>query len=355
MRITKISLENFRNYKKIDVNIDADMVLVLGDNAEGKTNFIESIYYLSNLKSFRVNDNLLLKTGEDYFKIEGEYGNDVLQVITQIKPFVRKVYRSNSQKTTRNNWRAFRTVLFEPSDLEMFAAGPSLRRMFLNQTIVQKSSAYAADLVSLDHILKQRGALIGDIISNQTSESQLDFWDEQLAAVGANISSARNEYVEFLRNGFSDEYHNLTDFDSDFDLNYVSQVETFSSNAWLERIRGRREAELRSGLNLIGPHRDDLALIKDGKPNVSNSSRGETRAQVLALKLLQAKWLSDGLNKPVLLLDDVFSELDETRRSRLIKSLKDHQIFITSTEEHHLPDLASSVLILHVKNGEINK
>ena len=118
-------------------------------------------------------------------------------------------------------------------------------------------------------------------------------------------------------------------------------------------LKSHEQAEIRSGQNLIGPHRDDFELQKDEQTSLFNSSRGELRAQILALKLLQADFLDQSNKKPIILLDDVFSELDETRRTRLIENLKGHQIFITSTEEHHLPKLAKDALILKVENNEI--
>ena len=121
----------------------------------------------------------------------------------------------------------------------------------------------------------------------------------------------------------------------------------------LANLKIHEEAEIRSGKNLIGPHRDDFEIFKDGQLNLFNSSRGELRTQILALKLLQAEYLTQTGKKPLILLDDVFSELDEVRRTKLIESLTGHQIFITSTEEHHLPKIANSAQILKVENNEI--
>jgi len=351
--IRKLSLENFRNYKKTEVEINSDLVLVLGNNAAGKTNLIESLYYLSNLKSFRTSDNFLVKSGEDYFKVAGAFDGHKAEAVVQINPVVRRGYKIDDQKLRRLNWNTFRTVLFEPSDLEMFVLGPGSRRKYLNQTLSQKSKVYAADLASLDHVLKQKSALLGEIQKGTADVSGLDFWNEQLADAGLRLSKTRREYLDYIQNKFENIYRSITGFGSQFRIVYKGAESNLNTNEYLNLINSYRDAEVRSGQNLIGPHRDDFTITKDGYLNTDNSSRGELRSQTLTIKLIQAEYLSEDDKRPVILLDDVFSELDEVRRTRLIESLKDHQIFITSTEEHHLPKLSSSAQIIRVDNGQI--
>jgi DNA replication and repair protein RecF len=352
MALTQINLKNFRNYSDAGVDTDADLVLILGPNASGKTNFLESIYFLSRLKSFRAPDNLLVKSQEDYFKIAANYEGKNLEIITQVLPRLGRAYKMDDQKIKKLNWKIFATVLFVPSDLNLFDLGPSLRRKFLDQTLSQTSLQYALDLTALDHILKQRSALFDQIFKQQASIEDLGIWNAELARVSINISRLRVEFVDFLNERLNEVYNSLSDFSSPLSLVYKGTgAETESE--FLEKLGQYQMGEVRSGQNLYGPHRDDFKIEKLGVENIFNSSRGELRSQVLALKLLQAKYLDAHRHKTIILLDDVFSELDETRRSRLISSLEGHQIFITTTEEHHLPKFEGNIRILNVENDQI--
>jgi DNA replication and repair protein RecF len=211
---------------------------------------------------------------------------------------------------------------------------------------------YALDLVTLEHVLKQKIALFGQIMEGRSNKFELEVWNQELARVSVNIARHRKEFIEFLNNNLNETYINLSEFTSVVKIVYKG-VEAQTPEEFLEKLKRYEDAEIRSGQNLYGPHRDDFVIEKDGKENIYNSSRGELRSQILALKLLQAKYLDQHKLHTIVLLDDVFSELDETRRSRLIKSLSGHQIFITSTEEHHLPAFGGDIKILNVEHDQI--
>ncbi|MBI4363547.1 MAG: DNA replication and repair protein RecF [Candidatus Doudnabacteria bacterium] len=356
MQLTKVQLQNFRNYNKAEVNLSSDLVLILGENASGKTNFLESIYYLSTLYSFRAPDSSLTNLQADFFSIKGANQAHEYEVVVEKSPKTRRGLKIDAVKVKKPAWSSFQTVLFEPSDLNLFTLGPSMRRRYLNQAISQKDKIYAADMASLEHVLKQKTALLKEIAENRAKSSQLMFWNEQLEQISSRIKEARAFFLDFLQARFEEVYKNLTGFGSSFAVEYKTQPVT------LESLKVHIEAEVWAGICLIGPHRDDFLVKKDSGPNIYNSSRGELRSQVLAMKLLQAEYLSDkekpGTSeavpgRPVILLDDVFSELDETRRAKLIENLSGNQIFITSTEEHHLPKLKSDAQILKVENNQI--
>src|SRR5687767_4514221 len=179
MRVSEIKLKNFRNYKKAEVETNSNLVLILGDNTAGKTNFLESIYFLSCLKSFRAPDNLLVKNGEDHFAISGKFGEEKLEAIVQVIPSLKRGFKINDQKTKRSLWRPFSTVLFVPSDLNLFSLGPNYRRKFLDEILSQKSQEYNAALTSLDHVLKQKAALLEQLNQGLGDRSELEFWNEQ--------------------------------------------------------------------------------------------------------------------------------------------------------------------------------
>ena len=352
MRLNQVALKNFRNYQKSEVKLNSDLVLILGENASGKTNFLESIYFLSRLKSFRAPDNLLVQNQQDHFNLQGQMEETQLEVIIQVLPAVRRQYKINDQKTKRGFWRAFSVVLFVPNDLNLFQLGPILRRKYLDETLSQIDMAYSIDLESLDHILKQRAALLERIYKREAQNYELEFWNQQLAPVAVRITNKRQEFVDFLNQNLTQKTNQLTGFNNQFELRY-KRTEVKTEEELLATLAAHEEAEVRSSKNLIGPHRDDFEIYKDDQLNLFNSSRGELRTQILALKLLQAQYLAMTGKKPLILLDDVFSELDEVRRTKLIESLSGHQIFITSTEEHHLPKIAKDAQILKVENNEI--
>ncbi len=352
MRLEKVTLQNFRNYKQSEVELNSDLVLILGENAAGKTNFLESIYFLSRLKSFRAPDNLLVKNQEDFFNLQGVVGENKFEAIVQIAPALRRQFKINDLKTRRGFWQSYRTVLFVPNDLNLFQLGPILRRKFLDETLQQIDPSYSMDLESLDHILKQKSALIEQIYQGQAQNSDLEFWNLQLAPVAVRITNKRQEFVDFLNEKLATTINQLMGFSNNFELRY-KRMDAKTEEEVLTSLKSHEQAEIRSGKNLVGPHRDDFEIYKDGQLNLFNSSRGELRAQILALKLLQAEYLGNTGKKPIILLDDVFSELDEIRRTKLIENLSGHQIFITSTEEHHLPHLAKDSQILKVEGNEI--
>lgn len=348
MKLTQLKLENFRNYSKTEVAINSDLVLILGPNAAGKTNLLEGIYYLSELCSFRSPDQLLVKSPESHFRLACSTSDKAYEVIVQTNPVLKRLFKTDGQKVKRRFWKSFTNVLFLPSDLNLFSLGPAPRRKYLDDTLSQMKKDYVADLISLDHVLTQRKNLLQQIFEGRAKKEELAFWNEQLIALTQRIGKARQEFLDFLNENLAKVYSKLTNFTSGFAINY----KTAATANLASELDLHYSAELRLGQNLVGPHREDFSIEKDGLLNIHNSSRGELRAQILAIKLLQAQYLDGHNMPPIILLDDVFSELDEERRSQLIENLSGHQIFITTTEEHHLPEMRGAQ-VLKIENGEI--
>ncbi|MGE5297971.1 MAG: DNA replication/repair protein RecF [Acidobacteriaceae bacterium] len=355
MKIQNLSLTNFRNYAKAEVTINSDLVLILGPNASGKTNFLESIYYLSNLKSFRAPDNSLVNFDQDFLNVEaGTNKPESLEVVVQKTPAVRKAFKINGQKVKKIAWNAFQTVLFDPTDLNLFSSGPSERRRFLNEVLSAKDSVYALDLSSLDHILKQRAALLYRIQEGSAKEFELEFWDDQLAEVSLRIGAARRGLIDFLNDRFNAVFRKLSHFEDKYLVVYKGLEEGATKDSIRKRILDHRQAEIATGTNLIGPHREDFSVLKEGISNIHSSSRGELREQVIAIKLLQANYLSVGEDRPIMLMDDVFSELDGERQRLLLENLGDYQVFITSTDPALKDQVAGKGQVLEVENGKLN-
>ncbi len=353
MRLGQVDLKNFRNYTNLSVTTDADLVLILGQNASGKTNFLESVYFLSQLKSFRSPDQLLVSYSQDYFNLTGHQDGQTYEALVQIEPKLARQFKIDGKKTTRNLWQSFPTVLFVPNDLNLFILGPVFRRKLLDEILSQKDQVYAADLSSLHHILKQRQGLLQLLGQGLGERLELEFWNQQLTEISLRILAARLRLVAFWNSKFKTVNQNLTGFNHEYEIDFTSFQSFNNSELFLTELGRLAEAEIRSGKNLFGPQRDDFIIKKNQELNLYNSSRGELRAQIIALKLLQAEYLTNEKQKPIILLDDVFSELDETRRTKLLENLTGYQIFITTTEEHHLPKLTKDALVLNVENNKI--
>lgn len=353
MKLQQLSLNNFRNYQNFEVSFAANLVLILGANASGKTNLMESIYFLSRLRSFRAPDEFLINHTQDYFAILGQVASLQLETVVQKSGLVKRSFKINGQKTKRSLWRSFATVLFVPNDLNLFILGPLFRRKFLDEILTQQDSVYALNLASLEHVLKQRSALLQLLSHGEGDKTELEFWNQELAQASLPIWAKRRQLMGFLNQRFSAVNQELTEFGHDYQIEYITTDKFGGAPEFLAELNRLEPAEIRSVKNLLGPHRDDFLIKKNGELNIYNSSRGELRAQILALKLLQAEYLTDGDNRPIILLDDVFSELDELRRQKLLETLKGHQIFITSTEEHHLPKLAKETQVLNIENNQI--
>ncbi len=353
MKLQQLVLKNFRNYQNFEVSFNADLILILGANAAGKTNLLESIYFLSRLKSFRAPDEFLINHTQDYFALQGVANNLQLEAVVQKSGLVKRSFKIDGQKIKRSLWRSFTTVLFVPNDLNLFILGPIFRRKFLDEILTQKDAVYALSLGSLEHVLKQRTALLQLLSRGEGDRTELEFWNQELAQASIAVWAKRRALMGFLNEKFGAVNQNLTDFQDDYQIEFVSADKFGTPEEFLTELTGLESAEIRSGKNLLGPHRDDWVIKKNGELNIYNSSRGELRAQILALKLLQAQYLTEGEDRPVILLDDVFSELDESRRTKLLETLKGHQIFITSTEEHHLPKLEKQNQIIFCRGDGI--
>lgn len=353
--LKRLELENFRSYEKIGVDCDSDLVLILGDNAAGKTNLLEAVYYLLTLRSFRSPDALLAKTDTGYFQISGEFSDSVnAQVVVQVTPSLRRKCRLNGQSRVRSEWLFNPVVLFVPSDLNLFFLNPSERRRFLNQVLSQTKPGYESDIAELNRILKQKTALLALIQQGGASSAELDLWNEQLARVSVGVTAARQELVDYLEASFNSMYQQLFGTSRHFSFDY-KRIKFSDFDQLLSYLNEHKSAEIASGTNLIGPHRDDLSLVADGTNTIHNSSQGEMRSQILTLKFLESNFLEQKTGKnPTVLLDDVFSELDEIRRGRLMQFFSNNQVFITTTEEHHLPGFNRSCKIIRLNQSNLD-
>jgi len=340
MKITNIQIKNFRNYPDLDLSITSDMVVFSGPNAVGKTNLLESVYFASLFKSFRDDAEFIFMKGSNAaeIKIAVEQGKEshTIEVYLEKREKIYANFKIDGVKKKRREAQGFlNVVIFEPTDVDIFTKAPEARRKYLNMVLSQKSSAYLDNLANYKKVLSQKNRLLQDIRSGSAQPDTLVVWNEQLVDLGTEIILARKAFINFLNQNISEVYTAISQFHRTVEVVY----ETLDGNTAGEikeqfeiQLKRLAERESAAGTALVGPHRDDFYLQSEGLYLAPFSSRGEQRSQILALKILELEYLSHGEDKPVLLLDDVLSELDETRRTFLLKYLQGKfQTFITTT------------------------
>ena len=341
MQIKKINLKNFRNYPDLDLDITHEMVILSGPNAVGKTNLLESIYFGSLFKSFRDDaDFIFLKsTNDSKIKIDFESSTgeaNELEIFLEKRDRIFANFKINGVKKKRKQAQGFlKVVIFEPSDVDLFTKPPEARRKYFNMVLSQKHPEYLELLGGYKKAMTQKNRFLQDLKQGNGDVSALDSWNEQIANLGSEIIWYRKQFVNFLNQNLSEVYTNISKFQRTVELVYESiagETKEEIYNNFLQQLDKVRPRELGAATCLVGPHRDDFFLQSEGLFLVSFSSRGEQRSQILALKILELEYLTKEGESPILLLDDVLSELDDTRRTFLLKYLQGKfQTFITTT------------------------
>lgn len=354
LRLNSLIMRNFRNYKEAEVSFNPRLNLILGDNAQGKTNLLEAIAYLSLGSSFREQgDDKLRRQGEDFFFLRANYsnksGSHLLSVGSQS---VKAAHNRRLWKRDENPCRKvseiaglLHTVVFTPEDLQLVKSSPEVRRKFLDREMVQLYSGYYLYLNNYRRALQQRNNLLKqlDYSASVQADEQLAVWEEQLAENGAVIIKKRLDLLHLLNEIGQKIQAELTDCREQLRLQYLSvwsaaDIEKIEPAEIAARLRqayvdGRPE-DKRRRTTLLGPHRDDFRIYINETEGRYYASQGQQRTAALALKLseLELVWQISGYY-PLLLLDDVFSELDKNRRRELLRlMLGKAQIFITATE-----------------------
>lgn len=340
MRIKNIQIKNFRNYPHLNIDITNDVVILSGPNAVGKTNLLESIYFASLFKSFRDDTEFIfLKDFSDAHirMVVEKYGEDhTIEVFLEKRDRIYASFNIDGVKKRRRDAQGFvSVVIFDPTDVDMFTKAPDSRRRYLNMVLAQKDIRYLEAITQYKRVLYRKSKLLQDMRLGRSSGDDLGSWNEQLVELGSRIIVDRRRFVNFLNNSIADIYTTISGFHRPVEVSYESVAgETAEevSSQLLAKLEALKEKEAQLSACLVGPHRDDFFLKSDGLYLPPFSSRGELRSQVLALKILELEFLSKSGDKPVLLLDDVLSELDETRRTFLLKYLQGKfQTFITTT------------------------
>ena len=361
MFISNLSLTTFRSYKTLELELTPGITTFIGRNGEGKTNIVEAVLYLSFLTSHRVaSDQPLVQLGNSSAYIRAKTQIPDREVLVELEINSEKANRARiNQNPTRSQKEIFgivQAIYFSPEDLDLVRGDPSERRKFIDQLLILRSPRIAGVLSDYERAVRQRNSLLKSRAGNES----LSAWDDQVANFGGEIIAARLLALSDFEPIFQGIYQEISSEKPAF-INYKSSIDdpspdpTTNTTKILERMRITRAAEIERGLTLTGPHRDDLLLNLGNHLVKGYASHGESWSIALSLKLATYKLLlNDGL-KPILILDDVFSELDEERRIHLIKLAKSaEQTFITVAVENDLPKELDGVKYL-VKSGSVSK
>lgn len=342
MLIHRLQIDGFRNYRREDLRFDENFNLICGANAQGKSNLLEAICYLGIASSFRMaGESDLINSEQSYFYLEGEMtGKDGPFAISAAANRAKKrKWKIDGEPCTRlaDVIGLFHIVIFAPEDIWLTRSGPEWRRRYLNRQLAQNDRAYCRDQLRYSRILRQRNALLKQ--GEAVDAAALAVWDDQLVETGARLTLARYTAVQRLL-PLARELHAQLTGGEVLGIRYLSPVLRGGEPAALPQVEEQfraelqrtRRAELIQGMTLIGPHRDDLALSIDGQAARDFASQGQQRTLALSLKLAELELAREYCGEyPVLLLDDVLSELDEQRRRALLNLTADKtQTFLTA-------------------------
>lgn len=329
MLIKSISLTNFRNHNSYHLECKPDATLILGENGCGKTSVLEAIYILTRGKSFRATDQDILKRGSDFYRIELEYdnGEKIIATYDGVKKNFKTPDKTSSRLSVKNKYPI---ILFLPSDLNLVSGPPSRRRDYFDRIFSDFSSDYASILNKYNKALRQRNELLK---SDNLNRSTLFPWDLLLADYGSELVKYRTDYILEINQTLNPTYHSIAENNDQINLSYITSIPNINKDTFIKHLDQNYEKDHLLGYTTFGVQRDTIDFIFNQKPADGSASRGETRSIILALKFVEANIVIDKLGKkPIILLDDVFSELDDTRRKCLIDNFKNHQVIITSVE-----------------------
>lgn len=327
MIIKNIKLTNFRNHDSYNLNCTDETSLILGENGCGKTSVLEALYILMRGKSFRATDSEILKRGTEFYRIELEYLNGEKIVATYDgKDKIFQTLDKKSKRLPKKN--KYPVILFLPSDLNLISHSPSRRRDYFDNIFGQFDENYATSLSKYNKALKQRNELLkNDFLTKDAFFS----WNVMLSKYGSDLYNFRKKFIDEFNSKITNIYRSIAENTDEIFIDYKTEISP--TQDYLKILEGTFEKDHLIGHTTFGVHRDDYIFNFNHTLADSSASRGETRSIVLALKFIEANLMFEKLNKkPLVLLDDVFSELDETRRKALVKNFKNHQVIITSVE-----------------------
>ncbi|QRN85097.1 DNA replication/repair protein RecF [Clostridia bacterium] len=366
MRITRIFIQNFTNYQAQDCSPDTKINILQGENAQGKSNFLDAIHYLSRATSYRHSkDKELIRWNNEFFRlkalIEGKEGNKKIEI--NYLSGKKGIFIDDMRIDTIDNFLgSFLTVIFSPEDLTLIKGSPDNRRRFLDDELLQSSHRYAKELYRYKKILLQRNNLLKKMRNGEINEELLSVYDRQMAQNGIYVLESRKDMLEKLKPLARLSHRKLTDGKEELEIIYLSSFDPSNSNAglteesYIQLLKNHWKEDTLRGYTGLGPHRDDFKILINGKDAKIYGSQGQQRTVALSLKMAEIEFLKAVHGEyPVLLLDDVLSELDNSRRNCLIELVSQNiQTFITCTDVEDLKGIHPEAhRMMLVEDGKI--
>lgn len=363
MYIKQIGLENFRNYQKTQVEFHKNINIITGNNGQGKTNLIEGLYIMSLGKSFRTNKDIeMIGFGKEFCSVKSVFMKDENELKVEIIITNEgKIIKIDDYKIKRNIeiLENVYVVVFSPDDLKIVKDEPEKRRRFIDRELCQIKPVYYKNLARYKKILLQRNHLLKQ---ENIKEDLLLVWNEELASYGSKVIMERKRFIDKLNSISKEISKSITNNKEAMELSYESNVECKESyeeqkSYYLEKLNKSYKKDIYRRTTTVGPHKDDLKISLEGVDIRSFGSQGQQRTAALSLKLAEIKLIQEETREdPILLLDDVLSELDSQRQKFLINSLEKVQVFITTTElSQDLKNSLPSGYLFQVEKGMVKK
>ncbi len=332
--ITSLRLQNFRSYKDASFEFDPNVNIIVGPNASGKTNLLEAIQVLANGRSYRAKDNELVKHRAPWARLDGYFDqqNRTVKLVDQTES-TQKDFDLDGQRFKRLTLeRTVPVVLFEPEHLQLVNRGPTTRREYFDDILERTEPGFKSLSAQYRRVLAQRNALLK--LPSSQAKQQLFAWDVRLSELGGKIATSRLKLVEAANKQLGRTYGKIAGKRTKVELVYEADADPLHySSRLLKKLEASVDKDLARGFTGHGPHREDITIYINRQPAAATASRGEVRSLVLSLKVYELVLVEKARSqKPIFLLDDVFSELDGSRRRHLVEYLKDYQTIITTTD-----------------------
>ena len=359
MYIESIRLDNFRNYEQLDASFSNRTNILYGENAQGKTNVLEAAYVGATTRSHRpVKDKDMIRFGAEEAHIQmhvkkREIGHRIDMHLRKGKGKLVTIDGISIHRTSEL-FGLINIIFFSPEDLSIVKEGPAERRRFMDMELCQLSRIYYSNLAGYNKVLNQRNALLRSISFNRSLLDTLDVWDDQLVTYGKRIIEERTNFIDMLRELVVRVHGEITEGREEIDIRYEPHVE---KDQFADMLLDRREMDLKNSSTMTGPQRDDIGIYINGRDVRTYGSQGQQRTVALTLKLAEIELVKKLINDtPILLLDDVMSELDGRRRNALLQTIQDIQTVITCTGyDDFIRERISLDRIYHVEDGHLQE
>ena len=369
MIINKLELSDFRNIEKLEMEPFDKVNVIYGENAQGKTNLIEALWLFTGAKSFRqTKSNEYIRFGAENALLKAEFFSEGREQKAEIRFTPQRVLKKNGieMKTAAEYAGTCGGVVFSPSQMNLFRDGPAERRRLADTSLCQLYPKYIAMLTDYKKVLEQRNAVLKDARYHASLLDMMDVYDRQLASLGGAITKVRIGYCKSLNEKAKEIYGGMSSGREEFSAEYVSTVFDEGENCdcgftsselaarFYEKLKAVRGYDMEHFVTSVGPHRDDIEVCLDGLPVRAYGSQGQQRSCILSLKLGEAKMLGETMGEaPLILLDDVMSELDFTRREYILNSIGESQIFLTCCDKDLFKGLKDG-RIFRMERGELS-